>query len=114
MKRLHNKALLILIPLSLLSAFIEPRKVPLSILAGGVLALLNFRGLSKGLESLLGIHKPAMKLLFLGIFRLLVVSTAIVLLAFFRLVNLPALAAGFTVVVILVVVEGYRTAMKEE
>ncbi len=103
-----------MVPLSLLSAFIEPRKVPLSILAGGVLALLNFRGLSKGIENLLGIHKPAMKLLLLGIFRLLAVSTIIVLLAFFRLVNLPALAAGFTVVVILVVVEGYRAAMTED
>jgi hypothetical protein len=112
-KRIHKTALLILVPVAALSALIDPKRLPLSVLAGGLLGLVNLGGLSRGLEFLLGTRKSALKLFFFGVFRLLIVFTIIILLAMSRAVDLPGLAAGFTVVFAVIVVEGYRTARHE-
>jgi hypothetical protein len=109
-RNLYRKSLLLLAPLAAGSAFIEPKKLPLSILVGGALALLNLKGLSRGLESLIGTHRPTLKLMALGVFRLVVLSAIIILLAYFRLVNLVGFLAGFSVVHVLLLYEGYRTA----
>jgi hypothetical protein len=110
--RVNRLSLIVLIPLAASLAFVEPRRLPLSLLAGGALAMANFRGLARGLKGLLGTDRPAGKLLFLSFFRLTIVAGIIFLLAATRTVNLIALAAGFTVVVLLVVVEGYREARR--
>lgn len=108
--KIAKESAVALVLLSALSAFIEPRRMPVSIIVGGLLAILNIGGLSRGLESLLGTSKPAMKLLFLSIFRLFILSAIIVLLAVSGLVNLIALAAGFTVVLFFLVFEGARAS----
>jgi len=113
MKRVNRISLVLLVVAAAGLAFVEPRKLPASLLAGGLLGMLNFQGLHRGLEMMLGSHRPAGKLLFLSIFRLLIVSAIIILLAIARLVNLPALAAGFTVVVAVVVAEGLRASLRE-
>jgi heme O synthase-like polyprenyltransferase len=112
-KRIHKISLLILVPVALLSALIEPKRLPLSVVVGGLLGLVNLGGLSRGLEFLLGTRKSALKLFFLGIFRLLIVFTIIILLAMSRAVDLPGLAAGFTVVFAVILAEGYRAARHE-
>jgi len=109
-KRIAKQAAFALIPLSILSALVEPVKLPSGILAGGILALLNLRGMSKGLEGLLGTFRPEKKLLLLSIFRLLVLSALIVLLAVLELVNLVGFTVGFTVVLFFVLMEGARAA----
>lgn len=109
-RRIAKQAAFALIPLSILSAFVEPVKLPSGIIAGGVLALLNLQGMSKGLEGLLGTFRPGKKLLLLSIFRLLILSALVVLLAVLELVNLVGFAVGFTVVIFFVLLEGARAA----
>jgi hypothetical protein len=109
-KRLYKQTLFILIPVAALSAFIEPKKLPLSILIGGVLALLNLKGLARGLESLLGTYRPTGKLVMLSMVRLFLLFAVIVVLAVYKLVNLLGLMAGFTVVFLLLIKEGLKVA----
>jgi hypothetical protein len=103
-------SLILLLALAAGSMFIEPRKLPASILVGGVLGLANFKGLTFGLEALLGTQRPAGKLMFLGIFRLFIVMTIIIVLAWLRLVDLIGLLVGFTTVLVVVILEGFRSA----
>ena len=98
----------VLIPVSALSAFIEPVKLPLGIFLGGVLALLNLRGLSRGVENLLGTHSPAAKLVAMSMFRLLLLGGIIAVLAVTRSVNLIGLLVGFVIVYTLLLVEGLK------
>ncbi len=109
-RNLFKRAAVVLAALAAGAALVGGWKLPLGIIVGGALALLNFRGLERGLENLLGGTRPTMKLMFLGVFRLLILSAAIVLLAYSRAVDLIGLMAGFSVVVLLVLFEGFRAS----
>jgi hypothetical protein len=111
--KIYKQAAFIVIPLAVASAFLEPVKLPFGILAGAVLALINFRGMMRNLQSLIGTDSPTAKLVFSSIVRLFVVFAVIVALALLKAVNLVGLMVGFTVVVVLVVREGYIESQSE-
>jgi len=114
-KRINRQAVLILIPMSILSAFIEWRRLPLSILTGGALALVNLKGIQWGV---LGLTNPeavrgaAGKLLFFSMFRLLIVFIILAVLLCLRLINVFGALTGLTVVFVLVLKEGLGEARK--
>lgn len=91
--------------------FIEPVKLPMSIIVGGLLALVNFSSLRRSIQKHLDTNQPA-KLFFLGAFRLFIVFAIIIALAMGRVVNLVGLAAGFTVVLVMLTLEGLKAARK--
>ncbi len=111
--KIYKQAAIIVIPLAIASAFIEPVKLPLGILAGALLATVNFRGMIKNLEGLMGTDRPTAKLVFMSIVRLVVIFAVIIALAVLKVVNLLGLMVGFTVVVVLVVREGYIASQEE-
>ncbi len=113
LEKVYRQTAYIIIPLAVASAFIEPRKLPLGIVVGALLAVINSRGMMKNLQSLIGTYKPTAKLIFLSIGRLLIMFSVIILLAVLRVVDLIGLMVGFTVVVILVVKEGYISSKEE-
>jgi hypothetical protein len=114
-KRINRQAILVLIPLSLLSALIEWKKLPLSILTGGALALVNLKGLH---WEVLGLTNPeaargAMgNLLFFSMFRLLIIFIILTVLLSFRLINILGALTGLTVVLILIIKEGLVEARR--
>lgn len=105
-KRLYKKALFVIIPVAALSALIEPKKLPLSILIGGVLGLLNLKGLARGVESLVG-SSPA-RLVIFSIMRLSILAVVIVILVKAKIVNIMGLLIGFTVIFALLLSEGLK------
>jgi len=107
MGKVYRQSAIVIIPLAVASAFIEPVKLPLGIVAGALLAAINFRGMTKNLQNLLGTERPTVKLVFLSVVRLTVVFAVIIALAALKLVNLMGLMAGFTIVLVIVVKEGY-------
>jgi hypothetical protein len=113
--KIYKRSLIILVALAVGSAIaFEPVKLPFSIMVGGVLAILNFSGLGRGLRKHLDTDRPAMKLLFLSIFRLFIVSSIIIALAVTRSVNLVGLVLGFTVVLAMLAFEGMKESQKEQ
>lgn len=113
-RKIYKKAVIILIPLAALSCLIEPKKLPAGILAGGILALLNIKGLAWGVEGLIGSDRAAGKMLFLSQFRLVMLFMAIIVLVYLRIVNVFGLLVGMTVVFALVLIEGYKHAKNEQ
>ena len=114
-KRINRLSIYILIPLALISAFIEWKRLPVSILVGGALALANLKGLHWGLTGLMnpetaGVAKG--RLLFFSMFRLLIVFVILGSLIYLRLVNILGLLTGLTVVFILVMKEGMTEARR--
>lgn len=112
-KRVFKRSLLLLIPIALLSALIEWKKLPASILVGGGLALLNIKGLAWGVEGLLGTHKATAKMVFFSQFRLLMLFLILAVLIYLKLVNVFGILIGFTVVFALLMIEGYRLSRKD-
>jgi hypothetical protein len=110
LKRIYKKAILILLPLALLSAFIEWKKLPMSILIGGILGLINLRGLARGVYSIVGTYRPTAKMIISTIFRLGFLAVVLIILFAYKVVNVFGILIGFTVVFILIITEGLRIA----
>lgn len=114
--RLYKNILIAIIPLSLASAAIEPKRLPLGILFGGALGIINLRGLAKGVKGLMELHaggggaSPAGRMIFMSFFRLILLAAVIALLAASKLINLIGLLIGFTVVFALLLIEGLRVS----
>ncbi len=113
MTRVYKLSAALVVALAAASAFIEPGKLPLGIVMGGVLAALNYRGMARGLRGVLGAEHPTLKIVVLSIIRLSVLFAVIITLAVMRLVDMIGLLVGFTAVVVVVVLEGLRVARSE-
>lgn len=107
-QKIHRNSLVLLFPLAAASAFIEWRQLPLSILMGGVLGILNIRVLAWGVQGVLGSRKSATKMLFFSQFRLVMLFLILAVLLYLRVVNIFGILAGFTVVFSMVVIEGLK------
>ncbi len=112
-RKIYKKSVIILIPLAALSCLIEPKKLPAGIIVGGILALLNIKGLAWGVEGLIGSERATAKMLFLSQFRLVMLFIVIAALVYLRIVNVFGLLVGLTVVFALVLIEGYRHSRRD-
>lgn len=79
---------------------------------GWLFGILNLRQLSRNIEGLVGTEKATFKLVFLSMTRLLVLFAAIFLLIYYRVVNVFGLLIGFTVVFVLILIEGAKVAKR--
>ncbi|HEX8947400.1 MAG TPA: ATP synthase subunit I [Dissulfurispiraceae bacterium] len=111
-RRISKQSALILIPVSIISIFFTQWRFPVGILVGGAVGIGNLRGLSWSLNALLGLERSGGKIVFLSIFRLLVVFALLVLLAGLRLIDPFGLLVGLTVVFVLIMKEGLLAAKK--
>lgn len=99
--------------LKFLRPFGNPRFIPWSIIIGAVLGIANLRAMMWGLESMLGTQQASAKLVFLSLFRLLILFAVIIILAALRLINFLGLLVGMTVVFAFLIKEGLKMAQKK-
>ena len=118
-KRIHRQALIYLIlsaaattTIAALATTADWRKLPHSVLIGGLLALANFKGLAWGLKDFATLQRPSGKLIFWSMVRFFVLSAILIVLALLKLINFFGVLIGLTVVFVLILKEGLR-AVKE-
>jgi hypothetical protein len=111
-RRINKKAVVALIVCAALSAFVEWKKLPVSIIIGGILGLANIKGLSWSVEGLMGTYRATGKMIFFSIFRLVILCVIISLLVYLKLVNIFGILIGFTVIFTLLITEGLKYAEK--
>lgn len=111
-KKTSKQTVIVLIPLSILSAFIEWKRLPISILLGGLIGLLNLKGLAKEIEGLVVTYQQAPKgrLIFGSVTRLFIIACVLGILFYFNLINPFGILIGFTVFFIIFVKESLRAA----
>jgi hypothetical protein len=112
-RRIYKQGIIILLPVAVISAFFEWKKLPISILLGGALGFANLKGLEWGLERIFVTYRPRGKLIFLSFFRFFILACILLILAILKLVNLFGILIGFTVVFILILKEGLLAATRE-
>jgi hypothetical protein len=113
LKRVAQKSIIIIILVAAVAAFFEWKKLPLGILAGGLFGILNLRGLVRSVEGSLGTAVSTAKILFLSMTRLLILFSAIFVLIKFKLINVLGLLFGFTVVFVLILIEGMKVSKSQ-
>jgi hypothetical protein len=114
LKGVFKKSILIVVPAAVVSAlYIDHRKAPLGILLGWFFGIMNLRQLTRNVKGLFGSEKATLKLLFLSMTRLLALFSAIIVLVYYRIVNVFGLLFGFTVVFLFILIEGARAGKQE-
>ncbi len=108
-KRTFRLSAIILLSLSIFSAFMWGRKLALSILIGGILGLVNLRGLARGVEGLIGSYRPTGKIVFLSLLRLTALAVILGILFYYKAVDVLGILVGFTVVFAAIIKEGLRS-----
>jgi hypothetical protein len=116
-KRIHRQALIFLIIAAAITTLIAAlteitdwRKLPHSVLIGGLLGLANLKGLAWGLKDFATLHRPSGKLIFWSMLRFFILAFILIGLALLKLINFFGILIGFTVVFVLILKEGLRIA----
>ncbi len=113
-KGIVRNSALVLLPAAAVSAFLPWDKLPASILVGGLLGILNIKALAWSIGGILGTAHANAKLLFVSQFRFVMVVIVVVALAALRLVTLPGLLVGFSVVFVQVLIVGLSQAKRRD
>jgi hypothetical protein len=109
-KKIVKRSGIILLPVAFASSFLGGWRLPAGVLAGGLLALLNIKGLAWGVQGLLGTEKATVRMLFFSQFRFIMMIMAFAIIIYLRLVNVFGILAGVTIVFAVVLFEGYRNS----
>lgn len=113
-KRIYKQAAFVIILLSVISVFFAEWRVSLSIIIGGIVGAGNLKGIGWGVTSLLGTEKSQTKMMALGMFRLLVIFSILVILAILKVINAYGFLIGFTAVFIIIVKEGFLASKNQQ
>jgi hypothetical protein len=116
-KRIHRQSLVFLIITAAITTLIAAltditdwRKMPHSVLIGGLLGLANLKGLAWGLKDFATLHRPSGKLIFWSMLRFSILAFILIALALLKLIDFFGILIGFTVVFVLILKEGLRIA----
>lgn len=113
LKGVIKKSIIIILPAVIISIYFRWEKVPAGIIAGTLFGILNLRGLIRSVEGFIGSKRMRAIMMFSSVFRLLGLFAVIVALVYFKAVNILGLLFGFTVVFILILIEGMKVAKSE-
>lgn len=110
-RKVYKQSAFTLIPLAIISAVIEWKKLPVSILIGGILALANLKGLAWGIGGLVGTGEQVSgKLVFFSLIRLFILFVILIILLWLKVINIAGIFIGITTVLVLLMIEGFKSA----
>jgi len=115
LKRVGTKSALIILVIGVLMIIIWDLMVAVSFVFGGMLGLINLRWITKTVSGIIESHNPtrakgaalSFYLLKLGVLSLVLIITLKT-----GKVNPPALLAGFTIIILIILFEGILSAKK--
>ncbi|MEC4676893.1 MAG: hypothetical protein VST72_08260 [Nitrospirota bacterium] len=110
--KIYKNSIIVLVLLSIPSAFIDWKTYPSGIMAGGILGLVNLKALSWGIEGIIGSRRATAPMVFFSMFRLFFLLIIVAALVQLKLANILGIIAGFTVVFMMILIEGFKFAKK--
>lgn len=112
-KRINKHSIYLLVPLTVIGAFFDIKKAPISVILGGLIALANLKGLSWGVKGLINPETAEAakgKLVFFSLLRLTGVFVILAIFLYLKLVDVLFLLLGITAVFMVIIREGLREA----
>ncbi len=110
-RKVYKQSAFTLVPLAIVSAVIEWKRLPLSILIGGILALANLKGLAWSIGGLVGAGgQVSGKLVFFSLIRLFILFVILIILIWLKVINIAGIFVGITIVLIVLLKEGFKAA----
>lgn len=108
LKRVIKKSLIIILPVAVVSAFFEWKRLPLGIIIGGLVGIFILRGAVKSAEGLVKAESTMARAAFGSLTRALILFVAIFVLIWAKIINVIGMLFGFTVIIFLILYEGRK------
>lgn len=115
LKRVEIKGALMILIAGALAFLLWDMMAPLSLILGGVLGLINLRWISKTIRGILGGRNPGgakRALAFSYIFKLGILGLLLIAVLKNRAFNPMAFLSGFTLIIMVIILEGVISARK--
>jgi len=112
-KKIFKQAAIAVVCAAALSSFLDWKVWPLSVIVGGLLGLANLKAMVWGIEGLISAYKASGMLVFFSMLRLFLILLIITGLLVLKLVNIPGILVGFTIIFTLIIKEGLVYAKEE-
>ncbi|MFA5352866.1 MAG: ATP synthase subunit I [Thermodesulfovibrionales bacterium] len=109
-RRIYRQAAVVTVVFALASLFVADWRHGLGVLVGGLFGMVNLKGIVWAVTSLVGSHKAQAKMVLLSMAKLFVMFSILLLLSVLGLIHPIGLAVGFTIVVVIILKEGWTTA----
>ena len=113
LNRIYKQAAFILIPVAIAAFFFTEWRFSFSILIGGLIGIVNLKGLAWSVKGLLGTEKASAKMMALSMFKLFFIFSILIILAVVGVLKAYGLLIGFTIFFILMIKEGLLFSKKE-
>lgn len=114
LKGVIKKSIFVLLPLMVISAFIEWRRLPLGIMIGWMIGVINLRAISKNVKAFLGLEKATIRMVLLNMIRLLGLFSVIAILLYLKIISIIGFLIGFTIVILFIIIEGLKAGKSED
>lgn len=129
LKRIYKLSFFLLLLLSFVAAFFTEWRFPFSILIGGIIGLGNLKGIVMSIGRIFNIEKRDLKdsqisvinpqkaqakMLILGIFRLLIIFSILLILVILNTINIYGFLVGFSIVFLVIIKEGLSEAKRQQ
>lgn len=100
---------------ALTAAFFDWQRLMPGVLIGGALAVLNLRGLARGVQALTsGNATGSVVLIILSQVRLLLLFLIMGFLVYLKVVSIPGLIIGFSIVFVVILIEGWKSTREQK
>lgn len=129
LRNIYRLSSFLLLLSSFISAFFMEWRFPFSILIGGIIGLGNLRGIVISVSRIFNIEKKDMgdnqikviqpqraqaKMLILGIFRLLIIFSVLLILIILNTINIYGFLIGFSIVFLVLIKEGISESKRQQ
>lgn len=129
LKRIYKLSFFLLLLSSFITTFFTEWRFPFSILIGGIIGLGNLKGIVMSVGRIFDIQKRDLrdsqitviqpqkaqaKMLILGIFRLLIIFSILLILVILNTINIYGFLIGFSIVFLVIIKEGLSEAKRQQ
>ncbi len=110
-QRIRKKSIPVLLVVAIAGAYFDYKRVPLSVILGGGLGLVNLKAIQWGVHAMVRPEDTTGakgKLVFFSMLRLLGIFIILAILLKLKLINILGVLAGLTVVFAFIIFEGFQ------
>lgn len=110
--RIEKYSVLLLAGIACVAAFLAEWRFPAGVLIGGGICLLSYLIIVWSVRRFVGLPMAQVVIMGVSLLKITVVCLLLVILSHFRVINIFGLVLGFTTVLGIILLEGYRFARR--
>jgi F0F1-type ATP synthase assembly protein I len=111
--KVYKHSAFVVLPLSVISLFFAEWRFGLSVIIGGTISAASFSTIVWAVRKFLGQYMAQMIIMGISTIKILLIFAVLIVLTLLNLIHVIGLVTGFTIVIAIIIIEGFIFARKE-